>query len=412
MAIFSDMTTIKHAIMLPAAVAIGIGTLVATPAASAMPLSASYSGVECAIPPGGGWQSGCAPTPSNGYLGWSVAVSGTVAVVGAPGARGDRGWVYIYAHSGRTWHLQAILTDPDSVSSDEFGSSVAVSGSTAVIGAYGVANNNGAAYVYVRSGTSWSLQAELTDPGAVSDQRFGSVVAVSGSTAVIGADTLGSSRVMAYVYTRSGTTWHQQAKLASPGTDSGSWGNFLSFSGATVVVGAPDADKERGVVYIYARSGTAWHRQARLVGPVGTAGEGFGYSAAVSGKTLVIGTEGVAHAIKFVYVYERSEATWHRQARLADPEHRYKNDGYGEAVAISGSRILASAPYWSQRSCGTAFEFTRSGIVWSERAEVVNPGCETGDWFGMSVTISGTTAVIGAPLKNKNRGAVYQLTLR
>ena len=125
---------------------------------------------------------------------------------------------------------QAELTPADGAASDMFGYSVALSGGTALVGAYGHATAGkacaGAAYVFVRSGTSWTQQAELTDPEAAANDQFGSSVALSGDTALVAApgETAGGLPGAAYVYVRSGTTWTQQAELTSAGPAYGFFG--------------------------------------------------------------------------------------------------------------------------------------------------------------------------------------------
>ena len=116
-----------------------------------------------------------------------MAISGSTAVVGARGKNSFTGAAYVFARSGTTWSQQAKLTAADAAANDNFGYSVAISGSTAVVGAPVKNSETGAAYVFVRSGTAWSQQAELTASDAAANDRFGWSVAISGSTVVVGA---------------------------------------------------------------------------------------------------------------------------------------------------------------------------------------------------------------------------------
>jgi len=123
---------------------------------------------------------------------------------------------------------------------DHFGASVAISGSTAVVGAFNKNSATGAAYVFARSGTAWSQQAELTAADGAPGDNFGNAIAISGSTAVIGAPGENSYTGAAYVFTRSGTIWSQQAKLtASDAAQYGHFGWSVAISGSTAIVGAP-----------------------------------------------------------------------------------------------------------------------------------------------------------------------------
>ncbi len=170
-------------------------------------------------------------TASDGAMldefGWSVAVSGGTAIVGAyghtVGSNADQGAAYVFVQSGTTWTQQAELTASDGAAGDSFGYSVAVSGGTAVVGApthlIGDNVDQGAAYVFVQSGTTWTQQQELTASDGAGGDEFGSSVAVSGGTAVVGAyaHTVGSNadQGAAYVFVQSGTTWTQQQELTA-----------------------------------------------------------------------------------------------------------------------------------------------------------------------------------------------------
>jgi hypothetical protein len=160
-------------------------------------------------------------------LGWSVAVSGETSVVGAylddVGANGDQGWAYVFVRSGGVWSFQQKLTANDGGANDRFGSSVAINSETIVVGSprddTGQNLDQGAAYVFVRSGTNWSIQQKLTaNDGAAGDQ-FGSSVAISGDAVVIGAPLDNTATTddqgAAYVFARSGMVWAQQQKLAA-----------------------------------------------------------------------------------------------------------------------------------------------------------------------------------------------------
>lgn len=296
---------------------------------------------------------------------------------------------------------------------DQFGCSVAVSGTTAVIGANALDKNAGAAYVYIRSGAIWRRQATLTDPAGGENDLFGSSVAVSGTTAVIGAYGVNKTRGAAYIYARSGGTWHLQAAFDDPsGHLSDEFGWSVTVSGATAVVGDPGRELSStehfaGAAFVYVRSGTAWRRQAAFYDPDATGADSFGMAVSLSGATAVIGANGTKNGRGAAYVYQRSGTAWHRIARLAAP-HPTDFSGFGGAVAVSGIRALIGDPLALLTLCGTAFEFTRSAKgTWHERARLVNPGCAGSDAFGSSVALSGTTALIGAPGKH----SAYEQTL-
>ena len=160
------------------------------------------------------------------WFGFSVAVDRDTAVVGAAldgvGGNASQGSVYVFTRSSGSWTQQQKLTASDGAASDWFGRSVAMSGDTAVVGAPFDDDNgtdSGSAYVFTRSSGSWTQQQKLTAPDGAASDRFGISVAVDGDTAVVGAylDTIGGDREQgsAYVFTRSGGSWTQQQKLTA-----------------------------------------------------------------------------------------------------------------------------------------------------------------------------------------------------
>jgi hypothetical protein len=199
---------------------------------------------------------------------------------------------------------QAELTASDGASGDQFGWSVAISGSTAVVGA-DTPNGTGAAYVFVRSGTTWSQQAELTASDGTSNDEFGRSVAISGDTAMVGAHAKNSATGAAYVFVRSGTTWSQQAELTARDRRAGDFfGNRVAISGSTVVVGAPFKNSATGAAYVFVR-GTTWFQQAELTASDGVSGDFFGGSVAISGRTAVVGAPFKNSATGAAYVFCR-----------------------------------------------------------------------------------------------------------
>jgi nucleoside-specific outer membrane channel protein Tsx len=258
---------------------------------------------------GGEWSQQAELEASDGAagenFGCSVAVSGSTAVVGAAdhtvGPNQDQGAVYVFAPSGGTWTQQAELTASDGGANDEFGNSVAVSSSMAVVGAPGHwvgSNELGAAYVFVQSGTTWGQQAELTASDGVANEGFGSSVAVDGNTAVVGAVGhmvgLNVDQGAAYVFVQVGTTWSQQGELiASDGSAGDYLGSSVAVSGSTAVAGTwlhtVGSNAEQGAAYVFMSSGGTWSQQAELTASDGSMYNGFGMSVAVSGGTVLAG---------------------------------------------------------------------------------------------------------------------------
>jgi hypothetical protein len=313
----------------------------------------------------------------------------------------------------------ATLSDPQSTSFDNFGSSVAVSGSTMVVGARHYAGS-GVAYAYVNSAGQWKLQATLQDPNPADGDDFGGSVVISGNTVVI------SSNDNVYVFERSGVTWTLQSTLNVPagcstvGSDvPAPDGQALAISGSTLVVGgvcepSSGPNEDEGAAYVYRESGGQWTLTTVLNDPHGTAGDSFGSSVAISGNTLMVGAyeypanrgEGA------MYMYEQSNGHWDFRTVFKDP-HAADEDWFGSAVAISGTVLVVSAEeYPGGDGEGRTYVWDESGGHWRFRAVLKDPHAHTIDSFGSSLAISGTALVIGADgYPDGFPGAAYLYTL-
>jgi MYXO-CTERM domain-containing protein len=233
------------------------------------------------------------PGPS-GSFGWSVALSGNTALVGAPGDDKmgvDAGSAYVFVLDNGFWIRQAELFGFDGAGAS-LGWSVALEGDTALVGAYNANNSAGAAYVYVRNGATWAFQAKLV--GNMGQDRFGQSVALSQNTALVGAPQHGGNGA-AYVYLRSGAAWTQEAELLpSDGAMKPlyGFGSSVALEGDTALVGA-SADgliaANAGSAYVYARSGAAWTEESKIVPNDVAANDFFGGSVALEGDTVLVG---------------------------------------------------------------------------------------------------------------------------
>jgi hypothetical protein len=356
------------------------------------------------------------------WFGFAVSISGNTAVVGAyadDDAGSKSGSAYIFTCSDGVWSEQAKLTAADAVDLDEFGYAVAISGDTAVVGAYlddDAGDSSGSAYVFTRSAELWSQQAKVNATDTAASDEFGSSVSVWGNTAVIGA--VGDNS--AYVYTRTGWAWVRQAKLTVPGVVGfDQFGSSVSISGDTIVVGA-ERDEVAGSAYVFTRSNGVWSQQGKLKASDGDLFDQFGSSVSVSGDTAVIGAyhdddDGVFRSGS-AYVYTRSGNLWSEQAKLPISDKQV-NHRIGWSVSVSGDTAIIGAPdddlSIQNTDAGSVYVFTRSGGVWSEQAKLTASDADQRDYFGYSVSISGDTAIIGAYRdddKGDGSGSVYVFT--
>ncbi len=348
----------------------------------------------------------------NSFFGYSVAVSGSTAVVGAFGHYSPTGAAYVFVRSGTVWSQQAELAASDGAVGDHFGFSVSVVGSTAVVGAYGQSAYQGAVYVFDRSGTTWSQQARLIASDGAPNDGFGYSVALSSTTLVVGAHAKNSYTGAAYVFVGSGAAWTQQAELtASGGAPNDGFGISVALSGSTAVVGANGLTSFKGAAYVFVRSVTTWSQQAELTAADGVGGDQFGWSVGMSGSTAVVGAHGKDTFRGAAYLFVRSGGKWsHQQAELTAPD-LVAYDNFGGSVAISGSTVVVGA-YYKTSNAGSAYVFARSRTAWSPEAKLTaSDGGTVLDFFGNSVALSGSTAVIGAPGKDSSTGAAYVFLL-
>ena len=307
------------------------------------------------------------------FQGYRVSLSGdgNTAIVGGPEDNSLAGAAWVYTRSGGVWSQQAKLVSVDAYFGCSFGvqqgGSVALSrdGNTALVGGSGDNNCAGAAWVYTRSGGVWSQQAKLVGTGAVGGANQGLSVSLSsdGNTAIVGGNRDNSDIGAAWVYIRSGAAWTQQAKLVGTGVlgPEAEQGEFVSLSsdGNTAIVGGPTDNYNNGnrfgAAWVFTRSTSGvWSQQAKLVG-----------------------TDAIGPALQ----------------------------GYSVSLSGDGNTAIVGGPE-DNSYAGAAWVYTRSGGVWSQQAKLVGTGAVGGANQGFSGALSsdGNTAIVGGPTDNYNNG--------
>ena len=348
-------------------------------------------------------------------LGRRVAITGETVVIGDPGnaEQGvDVGAAYVFIRDGANWVLRDKLLADDGASGnvESFGWSVAAFDDTIVVGSSSDderATDAGAVYVFVRNGDTWSQQGKLMANDASAGDGLGRSVAIEGDTIVAGAtgnDESASGVGAAYVFVRLGNQWFQQDKLiASTSRDFDRLGSSVAISGDTALVGADGCCvagglDDTGAVFVFVRSGSEWNQQARLMSDDGARQDAFGFSVAVTGDSALIGAPQDRVNGSFsgsVYVFERSGTTWTQEDKLLpDAEDGF----FGASVSRSGDIALFGAmqDVDPAHPGGAAyiFELTESG--WVQQQKFSSDNGDSGDAFGFSSSLSDGTAVIGA----------------
>jgi FG-GAP repeat protein len=354
------------------------------------------------------------PRLDSGF-GTDVSLSADAAVVGAPqeptAAGSGAGAAYVYARSAG-WPQQQRLTPSDAGAGALFGIQVSIDGGTIAVGALGnggpPSGRPGAVYVFERAGTTWAQQQKLTATVPEIGDFFGGAVELSGDTLVVGSPlaTVASGRHgAAYVFVRSGTTWVLQQQLDAP-TGSHTFGSGIGLSGDTMVVAASQEDtpagENSGAAYVFVRSGGAWTQQQRLIPSDGQANDWFGSEIEVLGDTIAVGVSRHRHDPPparqgGVYIFVRSGTTWSEQPELRPPGG---SRSFGSAVGLSGDTLLVGAEMEASPSAivgeGAAYVYTRAGTTWSMAQRLVASDPVDGGLFGSAAAVYGDTVLVGA----------------
>lgn len=372
-------------------------------------------------------------TESEDNFGYAVDVDGNFAIVTSPKNRGA-GAAYIYEREGTVWEqkrnrvrIRMIPIDRDGASS--FGTSVAINGETAVIGATGGKVGQdvvGAAYVFTRNEPPfWNQHTKLTASDSRGGDQLGYAVALSGSEVIAGAPKhsaggLGSGAAYIYEQKEDGT-WIEAIKLSDGETASeDQFGISVAISGNLAISGAQQDDDvapNAGAAYIFERSGTLWLQRTKLVADDAKAGDLFGNTVAISGETVVIGAPGADDAgpesgAAYVFTYLGDE--WVQRAKLIGDDTSMF-DHFGTAVAVHENTALIGAHGKDEgaEDSGAAYIFVRNGVAWIQQAKLAHRNPVPGDQFGHAVAIYADNALIGAHLSDAtgpDSGAAYIFT--
>ena len=341
------------------------------------------------------------------YFGDSVSIDGDYAIVGAVGDDDSvfgGGAAYVFVRSGTVWTREAKLTADDGEYEDSFGHSVSISGNSAIVGSWcddDQGTQSGSAYVFVRSGTAWTQQAKLVPGDGAAYDTFGNCVSISGDYALVGShydDDNGAYTGSAYIFVRSGTTWTEQDKLLPD--DSGDYdyfGDSVSICGDYAIVGSGNKDGNTGAAYVFIRDDTDWTQQEKLTASDSVGGDYFGFSVSIKGDSAIAGARGVGGSTGAAYVFVRTGADWAQQDKLVASDGAGV-DWFGCSVSIDGDHAIVGS-YQDDDSgsnSGSAYVFIRSGTDWTQQEKYTADNGAANDEFGYSVAISGDDAIVGA----------------
>lgn len=320
------------------------------------------------------------------------------------------------------------FTGVQTVSGDAFGYAIAISGDGNYCAVSAGVANIGTVYLFKRFGDTWTQQAKITPADAVAGDQLWVSLALdhNGDTLAIGCSSdyiVSTNNGSVYIYTRSSTTWTQQAKLVAPDIVASQLFGFstsITADGDTVVIGAI-GDSQRGslagAAYVFTRSGTIWSYRTKLFGGNITANAGFGYSVSISseGGYIAIGAYGMDSSRGVVYIFTGSGAAWMQEANIYASD-RATSDFYGMKVAITanGNSVIVGARGDDDMgsTSGSAYIHVRNGTIWTQQAKITATNGTSSSVFGaaLDITDAGDTVLVGAYGKNSNTGSAYIFT--
>ncbi len=358
-------------------------------------------------------------------FGTSVAVTDSFVVVGTPGKQSDQGEACIFLRNQSTWAMTTCL-DPISgtlTAIKQFGSAVAISDQSVIVSAKLQGGQTGAVYIFNYQNGNWSLQGEMTKPGAASNDFFGQSVSISGDLAVIASPGGANDDGAVYVYKRTGSNWVLNTTI-TPDSEfkSKQFGAAVSIFEGYLIIGDGESGKTKeGSAYIYKYDDfdDNWTKQATLKGGLVTRAANYAFSVAISKDYAVIGArmENDPHGNNetkkgAVYVYKRKDDVWTNQAKLT-ASTGVSGDQFGNSVAIVGEHIVIGAENMNSSS-GTVVLFTLVGDIWLETFSFIAADGASQDNFGHAVSVSASYVSVGAhnkKIKKSLSGDVYVYAL-
>jgi hypothetical protein len=346
------------------------------------------------------------------WFGKSVSINGDTMVVGAvyEDDKGtNSGSAYVFRYDGTSWVEEAKLTASDGAAYDQFGCSVSISGDKVVVGAQlddDLGGDSGSAYIFRYNGTNWVEVAKLTASDGSTNSSFGNSVSVSGETVVVGAywdDGAGWNSGSAYVFRYNGTSWVEETKLTpSDAAYEDFIGESVSISGDTIVVGAfgdDDGGNNSGSAYIFRYNGTNWVEETKLTASDASEDAIFGNRVCISGDAVVVGSYGdddAGYLSGAAYIFRYNGSSWVEEAKLTASDGAAGNY-FGVSVSITGDTAVVGA-YGSD----STYIFRYKGTSWVEVAKLKASGGALRESFGASVSINGDKVVVGAPTDDDN----------
>jgi choice-of-anchor B domain-containing protein len=335
------------------------------------------------------------PLAAQGY-GQTVLATGDELLVGESLFATQPGYVYVYRRDGTgRWQQAARLQASDAEANDHFGRTLLVAQGDLLVGST-ISRESGALYVF-RKGTDgqWREVQAMVPSDAHVDHSFGRMGATDGRIALMSDWAADSSRGAVYVFEKQGDAWRETAKLAATDAAPNDWfGYSIAIAGDRVAIGARNKDRNRGVVYVYRRSGAGWQEAGRITPPDTTPNLGFGSSVAFVRDDLLVSATGADEFRGAVYTYRQDGTGWTMTARLAAPEGTPGTNTFGSVLSAVGDEAWVGA---QGVESGRMYRMVRGANgTWAINGSITASQLTQGDGFGGALSVSGGIALVGA----------------
>ena len=336
----------------------------------------------------------------------------------------DSGSAYIYQWNGSSWDFTQKILPADGTTGDNFGRSVAVEGTTALIGAHwddtaagGV--NAGSAYIFVFNGSTWVQSRKLVPFDTNLGSAFGNACAINGSFLAVTSwrdNPAGNDSGSVYVWRKVGSEWlFDQKLIASDAATLDQFGRSVWISGNLMVVGAwrnDDDGSDSGCAYVFRHNGTDWVEEQKLRASDAEAGDNFGFSVSMDGDVIVVGSyleDSAGTDAGAAYFFRYNGSSWVEEQKVVGSSVS-ATSRMGWAVSLQGDTAVISAHSQVQSPLfapGAAYVYRHDRGVWIEEQLLLASDGAHADVLGFHLALDGENVLLGAWRADSKAGASY-----
>ncbi|MCX7554850.1 hypothetical protein OS175_13300 [Marinicella sp. S1101] len=343
---------------------------------------------------------------ANSNFGYSVSLSGNLALIGAYGDStlgSNVGAAYLFQNNGSGWILRQKLFPQDALIDGNFGSTVSLKNNRALISSGNIVDGSmGSVYVFDFNGSKLFQSQKIEPDQPVSNNKFGSSISQSNDNLLIGSYGLAT----VFIYEYDGSSWINSESLIS-NDPSDNFGYAVDLSGNRAIIGANmgngKVNKSTGTAYIYEFNGVNWTQSQKLTALDDGSGDQFGASVSISNNRILIGTPFEQYNGGAVYAFDYNGFIWQQSQKLTEP-FNLESKRFGNSVSLSGNRALIGAYLESavEGGSGAAYIYEFDGVTWRRSNKLIANDGNRNDYFGRSVSLSNGKFLIGANRHDQN----------